>query len=147
MHAIRDLCALTSGLTFLCVRCADGFYGDPLEIGGICRPCRAHCNDNINPDIPESCNTLTGECLICVGDTSGPRCQHCRDGFFGDAIQAKNCQSEFYKQLYKIRGDSQYSGPSSVYAREAIFQTSQSTNQSPILSCSCRVVLGDIAAK
>ncbi|XP_038056132.1 laminin subunit alpha-2-like [Patiria miniata] len=75
-----------------CERCADGFYGNPMEDGGYCRPCAPLCNNNINPDIPASCDTLTGECLICIGDTCGSHCEHCRDGYFGDAIKAKNCQ-------------------------------------------------------
>ncbi|XP_071807655.1 laminin subunit alpha-2-like isoform X1 [Asterias amurensis] len=82
-----------------CERCADGHYGNPLEVGGVCQPCASYCNNNINPDIPGSCNTFTGECLICIDDTSGFHCEHCRDGFFGDAVVAKNCQACYCDSL------------------------------------------------
>ena len=49
-----------------------------------------------------NCNTTTGECLKCVNNTSGPMCDQCADGYFGDAItgtcEGKNCNNKQYKQ-------------------------------------------------
>ena len=72
-----------------CDACSAGFYGNPTEIGDTCKPCE--CNENIDRDDPESCDPHTGECLKCLNDTFGKSCEICRSGFFGDAIESKNC--------------------------------------------------------
>lgn len=41
------------------------------------------------------CHPLTGHCLSCMHDTAGPRCESCAPGYYGDAINAKNCTREF----------------------------------------------------
>ncbi|XP_033914651.3 laminin subunit alpha-1-like [Acipenser ruthenus] len=73
-----------------CERCANGYYGDPTVPGELCVPC--DCNGNVNPLEPGHCDTRTGECLKCVENTAGSHCERCADGYFGDAIVAKNCQ-------------------------------------------------------
>ncbi|KAI8499214.1 Laminin subunit alpha-2, partial [Branchiostoma belcheri] len=75
---------------FQCEKCADGYFGNPLEVGNLCKQCL--CNGNIDPAAEGNCNTVTGECLKCVGNTAGDECERCEDGYFGDAINAKNCQ-------------------------------------------------------
>jgi hypothetical protein len=35
--------------------------------------------------VPTSCDPTTGDCLKCLYNTGGDQCQHCLDGFFGDA--------------------------------------------------------------
>ncbi|XP_078659257.1 laminin subunit alpha-2-like [Branchiostoma floridae x Branchiostoma belcheri] len=75
---------------FQCEKCADGYFGNPLEVGNLCKQCT--CNGNIDPAVEGNCNTVTGECLKCVGNTAGDECERCEDGYFGDAINAKNCQ-------------------------------------------------------
>ncbi|XP_026264666.2 laminin subunit alpha-1 [Urocitellus parryii] len=74
-----------------CERCADGYYGNPTVPGESCVLC--DCNGNVNPSEPGHCDSVTGECLKCVGNTDGPHCERCADGFYGDAVTAKNCQA------------------------------------------------------
>ncbi|XP_023570030.1 laminin subunit alpha-2 [Octodon degus] len=73
-----------------CERCAEGYFGRPSVPGGSCQPCQ--CNDNLDFSIPGSCNSLSGSCLICKPGTTGQRCELCAEGYFGDAVDAKNCQ-------------------------------------------------------
>ncbi|MEJ1286795.1 hypothetical protein NN561_017805 [Cricetulus griseus] len=72
------------------VWCAEGYFGQPSIPGGSCQPCR--CNDNLDFSIPGSCDSLSGSCLICKPGTTGRYCELCADGYFGDAVDAKNCQ-------------------------------------------------------
>ncbi|MBZ3888985.1 Laminin subunit alpha-1 [Sciurus carolinensis] len=72
-------------------KCADGYYGNPTVPGESCVPC--DCNGNVNPSEAGHCDSVTGECLKCVGNTDGPHCERCADGFYGDAVTAKNCQA------------------------------------------------------
>lgn len=74
-----------------CEYCSNGYYGDPQKPGDYCKPCE--CSGNINPLEPGSCDTITGECLRCLNNTSGTACNLCAPGFYGDAIKLKNCQS------------------------------------------------------
>lgn len=74
-----------------CQSCAWGFYGQPEREGDYCRPCQ--CSGNINPDEPGSCDSVSGECLRCLNNTSGQACNLCAPGYYGDAIQLKDCQS------------------------------------------------------
>ncbi|XP_040821585.1 laminin subunit alpha-2 [Ochotona curzoniae] len=73
-----------------CERCAEGYFGQPATPGGSCQPCQ--CNDNLDFSIPGSCDSLSGSCLICKPGTTGQHCELCADGYFGDAVDAKNCQ-------------------------------------------------------
>uniref|UniRef100_A0A452E6V7 Laminin subunit alpha-2 n=1 Tax=Capra hircus TaxID=9925 RepID=A0A452E6V7_CAPHI len=73
-----------------CERCAEGYFGQPAVPGGSCQPCQ--CNDNLDFSIPGSCDSLSGSCLICKPGTTGRYCELCADGYFGDAVDAKNCQ-------------------------------------------------------
>lgn len=73
-----------------CERCAEGYFGQPSVAGGSCQPCQ--CNDNLDFSIPGSCDSLSGACLICKPGTTGRYCERCADGYFGDAIDARNCQ-------------------------------------------------------
>ncbi|XP_029416828.1 laminin subunit alpha-2 isoform X2 [Nannospalax galili] len=73
-----------------CERCAEGYFGQPSVPGGSCQPCQ--CNDNLDFSIPGSCDSLSGSCLICKPGTTGRYCELCADGYFGDAVDVKNCQ-------------------------------------------------------
>ncbi|XP_072016336.1 laminin subunit alpha-2-like [Amphiura filiformis] len=72
-----------------CDRCADGYYGNPMEPGNYCRPCSDVCNGNVDPAAVGNCNTLTGECLRCIGNTMGPTCGKCKEGYYGDAVNGQ----------------------------------------------------------
>ncbi|XP_036620494.1 laminin subunit alpha-1 [Trichosurus vulpecula] len=74
-----------------CERCADGYYGNPTVPGESCVPC--DCSGNVDPLEVGHCDTVTGECLKCIGNTEGPHCERCADGFYGDALVAKNCRA------------------------------------------------------
>ncbi|TDH10018.1 hypothetical protein EPR50_G00093320 [Perca flavescens] len=67
-----------------CDRCIPGFYGDLSLPGAQCEECP--CNNNISPDDRDPCNSLTGECLQCLHNTTGPRCQDCKPGYYGNAL-------------------------------------------------------------
>ncbi|XP_038655724.1 laminin subunit alpha-2 isoform X2 [Scyliorhinus canicula] len=74
-----------------CDRCSEGFFGRPSKPGGLCQPCQ--CNGNLDLSVPGSCNSLTGGCLRCIEGISGQFCDQCAEGFFGDAVVARNCRS------------------------------------------------------
>ncbi|KAI3355620.1 hypothetical protein L3Q82_018448 [Scortum barcoo] len=73
-----------------CERCASGFYGNPQVVGGTCVRCE--CNGNVDISEAGHCDTVTGECLRCLGNTAGRHCEVCQPGYYGDAVQAKDCQ-------------------------------------------------------
>ncbi|GAB1601049.1 laminin subunit alpha-like [Argonauta hians] len=85
-----SLCMCKEGYSGVkCDKCEDGYYGNPLEIGGSCRRCQ--CNGNIDERNPYSCDPKTGECLNCTNNTTGKNCHECKEGWYGDPIMAKNC--------------------------------------------------------
>ncbi|XP_078018932.1 laminin subunit alpha-1 [Epinephelus lanceolatus] len=73
-----------------CERCASGFYGNPQVVGRACVRC--DCNGNVDIRQAGHCDTITGECLRCLGNTAGRHCEVCRPGYYGDAVHAKDCQ-------------------------------------------------------
>ncbi|KAJ8374971.1 hypothetical protein SKAU_G00055510 [Synaphobranchus kaupii] len=74
-----------------CDRCANGYYGEPTIAGRGCALCK--CNGNVDPLEPGHCDPQTGECLKCAGHTAGRHCERCQDGYYGDAVVAKDCQA------------------------------------------------------
>ncbi|XP_030765960.1 laminin subunit alpha [Sitophilus oryzae] len=74
-----------------CQGCAAGFYGRPEVLGDYCKPCK--CSGNIDVQDPSSCDTETGKCLRCLNNTFGEACALCAPGFYGDAIERKDCQA------------------------------------------------------
>ncbi|XP_041479561.1 basement membrane-specific heparan sulfate proteoglycan core protein-like [Lytechinus variegatus] len=69
-----------------CERCAPGFFymlGINPDAPGICRPCQ--CNGPSN-----TCDPVSGRCL-CTGNTDGPNCERCAEGFFGDPPNGVPC--------------------------------------------------------
>ncbi|XP_067931597.1 laminin subunit alpha-like [Watersipora subatra] len=74
-----------------CGSCGPGYYGDPRNTsGGACLPC--NCNGNIDTSDPDSCDSITGRCEKCLNNTQGDNCEQCGDFYWGDAIDAKDCQ-------------------------------------------------------
>uniref|UniRef100_A0A8C9N7H9 Laminin subunit alpha 3 n=1 Tax=Serinus canaria TaxID=9135 RepID=A0A8C9N7H9_SERCA len=64
-----------------CQECGIGFYRENQGIfAGRCVPC--NCNGNSN-----RCQDGTGKCIDCQYNTAGEKCEHCKDGYFGDATQ------------------------------------------------------------
>ncbi|XP_013000023.2 laminin subunit alpha-5 isoform X2 [Cavia porcellus] len=87
----RTQCLCRPGYTGAsCERCAPGFFGNPLVLGSSCQPC--DCSGNSDPNmIFSDCDPLTGACHSCLRHTTGPRCESCAPGFFGNALLPGNC--------------------------------------------------------
>ncbi len=84
-------------LSFCLSRCASGFYGNPHVVGGACVRC--DCNGNVNISEAGHCDTITGECLRCLGNTAGRHCEICQSGYYGDAVHAKDCHGETHTHI------------------------------------------------
>ncbi|XP_012876743.1 PREDICTED: laminin subunit gamma-3 [Dipodomys ordii] len=70
-----------------CEQCEDGFFGDPLGGRGAPQPCRpCPCSGNVDPNAVGNCDPQSGRCLRCLHNTTGPRCERCREGFYGSAL-------------------------------------------------------------
>eukprot|EP00064_Thunnus_orientalis_P022038 superscaffoldBa00007097_g22218 len=86
-----------------CERCASGFYGNPQVVGGTCTPCE--CNGNVDVSEAGHCDTVTGECLRCLGNTAGRhcevgvagrRCEECISGWFGLSAESPDGCSQCF---------------------------------------------------
>ncbi|XP_054478572.1 laminin subunit alpha-1 [Anoplopoma fimbria] len=73
-----------------CERCASGFHGNPQVVGGACVRCE--CSGNVDVGEAGHCDTVTGECLRCHGNTAGRHCEVCQAGYYGDAVHEKDCR-------------------------------------------------------
>ncbi|XP_037552180.1 laminin subunit beta-4 [Nematolebias whitei] len=94
-QSLRVKCYCQEGHTGArCDRCRPGYYGDLTLPGAHCKLCP--CNNNIDPEDDEACNSLTGECLHCLYNTMGPQCHHCKPGYYGNALQqdCKECSCD-----------------------------------------------------
>ncbi|XP_055952530.1 laminin subunit alpha-1-like isoform X1 [Argiope bruennichi] len=68
-----------------CERCADGYFGNPQVPGGYCQKC--DCSGNADTSQRGWCDSLTGQCLKCLGNTAGWNCGECAPEHFGNAAQ------------------------------------------------------------
>ncbi|KAJ8915786.1 hypothetical protein NQ315_004598 [Exocentrus adspersus] len=81
-----------------CDSCSDGYYGDPTGQFGPPTTCEiCDCNMNIDPNAIGNCDPITGECLRCIYNTGGSKCDICLPGFYGNPLvlpkgDCKPCQ-------------------------------------------------------
>lgn len=75
-----------------CDVCADNYFGHPERENGTCVKC--DCSNNVDLAQRGNCDLQTGKCLRCLYETTGDRCEYCRDGFFGDALRQDCRQCE-----------------------------------------------------
>ncbi|KAG7233023.1 hypothetical protein INR49_007538 [Caranx melampygus] len=73
-----------------CDRCSPGFYGDLTELGASCEECP--CNNNIDLEDRDACDSRTGECRRCLHNAMGPHCQSCKPGYYGNAL-VQDCKA------------------------------------------------------
>lgn len=67
---------------FSCESCSSGFT---RSSSGRCELCQ--CNG-----LSADCDPETGDCFDCSGATTGPSCELCARGFYGDPVGGVNCQ-------------------------------------------------------
>lgn len=94
-NSVNPFCECMPGHTGLrCDVCAPGYYGDLRLPDARCEEC--DCNNNIDPRDDDACNALTGKCLRCLHNTEGPRCQSCKRGYYGNALDqdCKECSCD-----------------------------------------------------
>lgn len=91
LNSFNDLvCTCEEGYTGQrCERCADGFFGNPTQLGDYCTRCT--CSGNIDHSVNGSCDSVTGQCLKCTNGATGDQCDRCLPGYYGDVVVAKNC--------------------------------------------------------
>ncbi|XP_059197249.1 laminin subunit alpha-3-like [Centropristis striata] len=67
-------------------KCSSGFYRERVgPFRGQCVPCS--CNGLSN-----ECDEQTGNCVNCQSDSTGDRCERCRDGYYGNAAD-RTCRA------------------------------------------------------
>ena len=87
-------------------RCDHGYYGYPGLLGNYCQPC--DCNGNIDIDMAGNCDPLNGQCLLCLYNTEGDRCDKCVLGYYGTAVDGdcrrklKFCQSFTPQAIFRL---------------------------------------------
>ena len=73
-----------------CERCDSMYFGNPLQPNGQCRKCL--CNDNVDRNDPNACDSKTGQCNNCLYNTYGFNCEKCQVGYYGNALD-HDCKS------------------------------------------------------
>lgn len=68
-----------------CDHCDVNYWGNPTVLDGECKLC--DCNGNVDFNDIGVCDEKTGRCLKCLYNTEGDKCQHCKAGYFGDALK------------------------------------------------------------
>lgn len=80
-----------------CDQCDRGYFGQPLSPGRGCYNCS--CTNNGPPGDLDNCDKVTGECKVCLYNTSGDQCDRCADGFYGDASK-RQCQRKSVSSVH-----------------------------------------------
>uniref|UniRef100_A0A3B4B3A7 Laminin subunit beta-1 n=1 Tax=Periophthalmus magnuspinnatus TaxID=409849 RepID=A0A3B4B3A7_9GOBI len=84
--SVQAICVCSQGYRGArCDECSPGYFGNPHEAGGQCRPC--DCHGNIDMLDPESCDASSGECMRCLYHTEGRNCELCKLSYYGDALR------------------------------------------------------------
>uniref|UniRef100_A0A3B3T2G9 Laminin, beta 4 n=1 Tax=Paramormyrops kingsleyae TaxID=1676925 RepID=A0A3B3T2G9_9TELE len=89
-NALHAECDCHPGHSPRCNTCSPGYYGNLTTPGACCMAC--NCNGNIDPRDASSCDAVTGECLRCLHNTHGSRCERCQPGYYGNAL-AQDCKA------------------------------------------------------
>ncbi|XP_055381870.1 laminin subunit alpha-1 [Condylostylus longicornis] len=73
-----------------CDRCRSGYYGNPHELHGTCKP----CDCNLNGVITDECDSTTGQC-DCRFGVSGRQCDTCTSErhFLSENKECKTCDN------------------------------------------------------
>lgn len=75
-------------------------------MGDFCKSC--DCSGNANPYASRWCDHRTGECLQCLGNTAGWKCDKCLDGFWGNPFsgkcKGKTCGQSELQQIFGKMG-------------------------------------------
>lgn len=66
----------------------------------MCRKCE--CNNNIDVNDLDSCDSVTGICTKCLANSYGENCEQCAPWYYGDSIIAKNCTGKKINLYYKL---------------------------------------------
>lgn len=109
-------------------RCANGYYGTPAVPGDLCEPCA--CHGNLDLSLPGSCDPITGQCLRCRPGYGGATCESCADGFYGDAITAKDCRRKWHGEFISQDFHTQLWCSETIYW----FGTKQNQSKEPSLT-------------
>lgn len=93
-----------------CELCADNYFGNPEVPGGRCERC--DCSRNVDLEVAGNCDGRTGECAQCMFETGGAHCEHCRDGYYGDALQpnCRQCECDVLGTNGTVKYCDRYSG-------------------------------------
>jgi len=77
----------------LCDSCDDGFYlVSTNDLGEIqCKECV--CNLNIDLNSIGNCDQKTGNCLNCLYNTTGDKCEKCLPSYWGNALTSQKCSA------------------------------------------------------
>lgn len=80
----------------LCVRrCSAGYYGNPTEPDGRCRPCECSLAGSLHP----RCDTLTGRCE-CKPGVRGHLCEDCEERH---VLEGDQCVCEYPGQQPSVK--------------------------------------------
>lgn len=78
-------CLCPDGFTGIsCQDCSQGHYRLSGDIRDMCLRCE--CNNQT-----QKCNSTSGVCHNCTGNTVGDNCEHCISGYYGDPTRGIPC--------------------------------------------------------
>lgn len=76
----------------LCDMCDDGYSESSRTPSSlVCDKCT--CNSNIDFNAIGNCDSITGNCLRCVYNTTGSQCEKCLSSYWGSALSDLKCHA------------------------------------------------------